>query len=197
MTETRSTVRLAQPSDEAEILELLHMMHAENGLQPLDVDCARETFARAFDRKGGHLAVIGAPGHIRAMLYLMITHFWYTRKDHLEELFCWVHPEHRHSDYSKVLIDYGKKCSDDISAIMGVKVPLFMGVLTNKRMSAKVRLYRRFFGWPAGAIFVHNAGWMKKEDLSEEDIWRMPSLSRVLLKRFERVENKERKRLRA
>jgi GNAT superfamily N-acetyltransferase len=160
-------------------------MHAESGWRALDVDCARETFARAWDRKGGILAVIGAPGHIRAMLYLMITRVWYTRENHLEELFCWVHPDHRRSDYAKLLIDYAKKCSDDISASSGMRVPLVMGVLTNKRMEGKVRLYRRVFkSPPAGAVFMHNAPWVNRncDDPSDEDFWRVPSLSRLFLK---------------
>lgn len=184
---TGSPIRLARPSDEPEIISCLKLMHAECGWRPLDIDCARATFARAWDRKGGILAVIGAPGHIRAMLYLLITAAWYTRENHLEELFCWVHPEHRRSDYGKLLIEYAKKCSDDISASAGVKVPLIMGVLTNKRMAGKVRLYRRVFGMPpAGAVFAYNAPWVDTGELAEEDFFKVPSLRRLFLKRTER-----------
>jgi hypothetical protein len=158
------------------------MMHAECGFRPLDIECARATFARAFDRKGGILAVIGAPGNIRAMLCLQITHAWYTKDNHIEELFCWVHPEHRHSDYGKLLGDYAKKCSDEISAAAGIKVPLVMGVLTNVRVAAKVRLYQRLFGRPAGATFVYNAPWVNQDELSEDDYWKVPSLRRLFLK---------------
>lgn len=182
-TVTGSTVRLARASDEVEIIGLLKLMHAENGWRPLDVDYARLTFARAWERKGGIMAVIGAPGHIRAMLYLMITNAWYTRANHLQELFCWVHPDHRNSDYAKTLINYAKKCSDDISAGAGTKVPLVMGVMTNKRMAGKVRLYRRVFGGlPVGATFMHNADWVDRSELSDEDFWRVPSMRRLLLK---------------
>jgi len=194
---TQSTIRLAQPGDEAEVLKLLQVMWKEGGWRPLDVDCAREMFARAFDKKGGILAVIGAPGHIRAMMFLMITRMWYTRENHLEELFCWVHPDHRNSDYSKILIEYAKKCSDELSADMGKKVPLFMGVLTNRRMAAKVRLYRRFFGIPVGAYFMHNASWINKEDVAEEDFWRVPSLASLFFKRADRQSVKEKQRARA
>lgn len=183
-TVTGSTVRLARAADEVEIIGLLKLMHAENGWRPLDVDYARLTFARAWERKGGIMAVIGAPGHIRAMLYLMITNEWYTRDNHLQELFCWVHPDHRNSDYAKTLINYAKKCSDDISASAGRKIPLIMGVLTNKRMSAKVRLYRRVFGGlPVGAIFMHNADWVDRGELSNEDFWRVPSLRRLVMEK--------------
>jgi hypothetical protein len=177
---TESKVRLAQPSDEPELLHLFRLMHAEGGMRPLDIECVRETFARAFGRQGGILAVIGASGHIRAMQYLLITRWYYTRENHLEELWNWVHPDHRNSDYSKLLIDHAKSCSDQLSASMGVKVPLIMGVLTNNRMAAKVRLYRKFFGIPVGAYFVHNATWVAKQEPAEEDFWRLPKLSRLL-----------------
>ncbi len=191
---TASKIRLAQASDEPEILHLLQVMHAESGWRPLDIDAARETFARAFHRQGGILAVIGAPGSIRAMLYLLITRAWYTRDNHIEELFCWVHPEHRRSDYSKLLIEYAKKCSDDISRDMGQKVPLIMGVLTNAQMAAKVRLYRRFFGIPVGAIFAHNATWVAKHEPCEEDFWRIPKLARRLRRQTTRDANGHEKR---
>lgn len=194
---TGSKVRLARSSDEPEILHLLKLMHAEGGLRPLDVECAREEFANAFESKGGVLAVIGAPGHVRAMLYLKITRDWYTRDNHLQELFCWVHPDHRNSDYHKLLIEYAKWCSDDISSSMGKKVPLFMSVLTNRRMTAKVRLYRRFFGWPVGAFFVHNATWATKDDVSEEDFWHLPAIAKKLFRptRAERRQQAEKRRI--
>ena len=161
--QTQAKARLATPADEPELLHLTRMMHAEGGMRPLDIDCVRELFARAFERKGGILAVIGAPGHVRAMMYLLITRYYYTRESHIEELFNWVHPDHRCSDYGKIMIEYAKKCSDDISQGAGKKIPLIMGVLTNKRMAAKVRLYRRFFGIPYGAFFIHNAPWVSRD----------------------------------
>lgn len=180
---TGSKVRLARASDELEIIANLKLMHAEGGWSPLDVDRCRTLFARAWDRKGGILAVIGAPGHIRAMLYLLITNAWYTSENHLEELFCWVHPDHRKSDYGKLLIEYAKKCSDDISASAGVKVPLIMGVFTNRRLAGKVRLYRRVFGMPpSGAVFAYNAPWINKDELCEEDFWKVPSLRKLFLR---------------
>lgn len=185
---TNAQVRLAIPSDEPELLHLIQIMHAESGWRPLDIERAREFLATAFERRGGIIAVIGGPGRIRAMLAMTIACAWYTRANHLEETFCWVHPEHRQSDYAKLLIDYAKKCSDDISREAGFKVPLLMGVLTHQRMAAKVRLYRRFFGLPVGAFFVHNADWVSKVEPSEEDFWRMPSLAKWLRRTSSRAD---------
>ncbi len=134
---------------------------------PLDLDCAREMFARAFERKGGIIGVIGTSNNIRGMIYLLITRFWYTSQFHLEEIFNYVRPDSRHSDYASELIGFAKGQSDYLN------IPLVIGVLTNKRMEAKVRLYRRILGTPAGAFFVHGATWANG-DPSNEDFWRAP-----------------------
>lgn len=162
-------VRIATKSDETEILRLLHLMHEEGGLLPLNEECAKQTFDRAFYRRGGIIGVIGEPGNIKAAIYLLITRFWYTLDNHLEEIFNFVHPEHRKSDYAKRLIAFAKECSDEIG------IPLMIGVLTNHRLESKVRLYRRSLGNPAGAFFVYNANWPNAQPPSEE-FWRSPFL---------------------
>lgn len=169
---TGEVVRIATRADEAEIVRLLHVMHAENGMHPLDERCASEFFSRAFDRKGGIIGVIGEPGGIKAMIYLLVTRFWYTRDAHLEECFNYVRPDCRKSDYAATLIKFAQRCSDEI------KIPLVIGVLTNNRMESKVRLYRQKLGIPAGAFFVYGANWSVC-DPSSEDFWRAPFPPRI------------------
>lgn len=160
-------VRIATRADEPEIIKLLHVMHFENGMMPLDEPCASDFFAHAFDRKGGIIGVIGPPGDIRAMIYLLITRFWYTRASHLEECFNFVRQDMRKTTYARTLIEFAQKCADEI------KIPLLIGVLTNSRMEGKVRLYRRALGIPAGAFFVYGANWSLC-DPSSEDFWKTP-----------------------
>ena len=179
VTRYPTRVRLASSHEEEAVMDLCRELHAENGIFGLSEDKVRGILRRAFTHQGGILGVIGAPGHIRAMIYVLITNAWYTSEHHLEELFCWVHPDHRNSDYSKLLIEFAKDCSDRISVEMGSKCPLIMGILTGKRMAAKVRLYRRFFGIPVGAYFAHNVCWPQAEP-SEEDFWRLPSMAKWL-----------------
>jgi hypothetical protein len=197
VNQTLSRIRLATPADEPELLHLTRMMHAEGGMRRIDMDCVRAMYARAFNKQGGIVTVIGPPGNIRAMQYLLLTTYWYSRDEHLEELFNWVHPDHRNSDYAKLLIEHAKKCSDEMSNDAGYKIPLIIGVLTNKRMTAKVRLYRRFLGWPFGAVFLHNADFVNKGDASEEDIWRMPNIAKMFFKREQRVTERDKPRVRA
>ncbi len=158
-------VRTATAADEPEILRLLHVMHQEGGLLPLDETHARAMFARAFNRKGGIIGVIGAPDAVEGMIYLLLTRFWYTGADHLEELFNYVHPDHRRAGHAGTLIRFAKTCADEIG------LPLAIGVLTNHRMAEKVRLYRRYLGAPAGAFFVYNASWVNQAD-ENSDIWK-------------------------
>ena len=44
MLQTGSKVRLAQRSDEAEVISLVRVMHAESGLFPLDDERVRQTY---------------------------------------------------------------------------------------------------------------------------------------------------------
>ena len=177
-------VRIATRADEAEIIQLLHVMHFENGMMPLDENCASEFFSRAFDRKGGIIGVIGDVGDIRAMIYLLVTRFWYTSTNHLEECFNFVRPDMRKTDYARTLIKFAQKCADEI------KVPLIIGVLTNNRMEGKVRLYRRALGIPAGAFFVYGANWSVC-DPSSEDFWRAPFPERKKTQTLGQVRAKE------
>lgn len=161
------TVRIATREDEPQIIDLLHVMHFENGMMPLDETCAHNFFNRAFDRRGGIIGVIGDQNDIKAAIFLLLTNFWYTKATHIEECFNFVRPDYRKTDYAKTLISFAQKCSDEI------KVPLVIGVLANNRMEGKVRLYRRQLGMPAGAFFVYGANWSLC-DPSREDFWKAP-----------------------
>ena len=144
-----SVVRLATPEDESAIFELCKMLHAENGLFPMDDDLVREIMMKGIEKKGGILGVIGpVGGPLEGIIYMIISNFWYSRKPHLEELFNYVPPEYRKSNHAKALIDFAKKCAND-------DIRLVIGVVSNTRTEAKVRLYERRLGKPAGAFFVY------------------------------------------
>lgn len=94
--------------------------------------------------------MIGAPGEaLRGMIFMTIGQLWYSDQWVLEELFSYVPPEFRRSDYAKDLIDFAKKQADELS------LKLMIGILSNERTEAKVRLYTRKLGPPAGAYFVY------------------------------------------
>lgn len=160
-----SPVRLATREDEPECLRLLHMMHAEGGMLPLDIERAREWFGLAFDKKGGIFGVIGEPGDIRGMIYIFMARYWYTKVYHLEEVFNFVRPDQRQTSTAKDLIEFAKGCAIQSDMI------LVIGVLTNHRTHEKIRLYRRLLGMvPSGAFFAYNAKWVNLE--SQSSFWK-------------------------
>jgi N-acetylglutamate synthase-like GNAT family acetyltransferase len=163
---TEETVRKATAADLPEIMRLLRMMWSEGGMFPLDEERAAETFNYILNGKGGVIGVIEGGDGIRAMIGVVFCRQWYTSHDHIEELFNYVRPDCRKpgTGYAFKLIRFARECSEKIG------IPLLIGVLTNQRMEAKVRLYRRALGMPAGAFFVYGAKWMN-EVASKTNIW--------------------------
>jgi GNAT superfamily N-acetyltransferase len=142
-------VRLATWEDEHELLALCQRLHDENGLYEMSPEKVRNMLYRAFNRQGGIIGVIGAPGHIEGAVCLMIGQTWYSDEWFLDELFNYVLPEHRRSNNAKDLINFAQWCADDCG------LRLLIGVLSNTRTEAKVRLYERQLGKAAGAFFVY------------------------------------------
>ena len=163
-------VRLATRADEPALMQICRELHKENGLFEMHDDMVREMLDRAFDRKGGIVGVIDGEKMIEAVLFMIISTFWYSRDNHLEELFSYVRPAARKSNHAASLIGFAKECSDKIG------IPLVIGVLTNTRMETKVRLYRRKLGMPAGAFFVYGGNYVN--DTRNDEIWRTHSRGR-------------------
>lgn len=172
-----SIVRLASKLEEEELMEMCREIHAENGLVSMAEEKVRAMLTRAFNKEGGIIGVIGKPGSLEAIIMIVMTKFWSSNDDHLEELFSYVRRPFRTKfngadtvkmPHAESLVNFAKKCSDEIG------IPLVIGIITNKRMAGKVRLYRSILGYPAGAYFVVNPKWIDGEDLTNEDFWRTP-----------------------
>lgn len=149
---TMPIVRKADIRDEAELMAMCRELHRENGLFTMSEDKVRDFLRRAFDRQGAVIGVIGEPGKIEGSIYLLIGGFWYSDEWHLEELWSYVRPQYRKSNNAKELINFAKRCSDEL------KVPAVIGIISNDRTKAKVQLYQRQLGTAAGAFFLYNAG---------------------------------------
>lgn len=154
-----STVRQATPDDYEEIWKLLRLLHKENGTfsiskPKVDWILQRVIFPELIppDDTGlrGYLGVIGPQGALEAFILIIIASYWYTDELHLEEIFTFVHPNYRRTKHAQALLNYSKKMSDVIG------IPLLIGVVSNKRTEAKVRLYRKHFP-EAGSFFLYNA----------------------------------------
>lgn len=146
-------VRVATPRDEDAIMSLCHLLHEENGLFPMSEDRVREMVRRAlFPEQSispALIGVIGAPSNLEAAIFMLVSQMWYSDQWHLEELYSFVRPDCRKSDYAKLLIDFAKSAAEQLA------IPLVIGVLSNIRTAEKIRLYRRRLGDPAGAFFLY------------------------------------------
>lgn len=151
-------VRIATKADEDEVLSLCRRLWEENGLFSLNENKVRDTIRKCYEAKGNIVGIIGPPGHIEASTCLSISDTHYTDDWHLVELWNYVAPEYRKSRNAEALIEFAKACSDKM------KVPLFTGIITEKALAGKVRLYRRRLGNPTGAFFVHNAKFKPRLD---------------------------------
>lgn len=151
LSKTRPSVRVAVMADLPQLLQMGRALHEENGLLRLSEDKIKSIALKGINGEGSVIGVIGPIGNVEAMIHLIIGEYWYTDDAHLEELYHYVRPEYRKSENAKFLIDYAKKCAEKMN------LPLLIGVISNKRTTEKIRLYRRRLGEPSGAYFLYNA----------------------------------------
>lgn len=158
-------VRIATPADEEAVMAMCRRLHLENGLFSLNEDKVRTLLHRCYKGEGTIIGVIGEPGHLEASTCLSISDFHYTDDWHLSELWNFVEESFRRSGNAEALIEFGKACA------VKMGVPFVTGIITNRSMAGKVRLYRRLLGYPAGAFFCFNSKW-KSEPIEKHDLLR-------------------------
>jgi GNAT superfamily N-acetyltransferase len=144
-------VRLAKPEDEEEIMAICRQLHEENGIFPMSETKVRAKVHECLYQRGGIMGVVGEPGEIEAVICLTLGQAWYSDAWSLEEHFAFVLPNHRGSEDAKELVIFAKACARELG------LPLMIGILSNERTAAKVRLYQRQLGAPAGAFFLVGA----------------------------------------
>ena len=144
-------VRLATPKDEEKILDLLMLMHEENGLFEMDNDSVREMVRKVLNRENGIIGVIDGEDEIEAAVCLVIDKLWYAKTWCLNDVFNFVAPKYRRSTRAKSLISFAKNYSDQVG------IPLLMGIVSNVRTEAKIKLLERQLQ-KAGAFFIYNYG---------------------------------------
>ena len=143
---TPSIVRIAKPYDAPEIWRLFLQVHRENGLfqiapqkatYMLDRALHPECIAPTDTNPRAQIGVIGSPGKLEAIAFVLISSFWYSDELHLEELMVYVDPECRHSNHAKACVEWMKNLADEL------QIPLLTGIISKHRTAAKIRLYDR------------------------------------------------------
>ena len=150
---TEPLVRTAQPDDEEGIMVLSRLIHQEIGMFNLNEDKVRNMIRPLLYKHLGIIGVVGKKDNLEAMILLRVATNWYSDTPFLEEMSVFVKPEFRNATVSRVhtMIEFAKKAAD------GLDLPLMIGVLSNQRTNAKVELYEKHFGVPAGAFFIYGA----------------------------------------
>lgn len=150
-------VRLGTPQDEEALMDLASRAWRENGVMDMNPEKMLGMIRPALYLWQGLVGVIGVPGQkIEAAILLRISQMWYSDSWILEEKAIFVDPEFRKASrsnqdqsHARKLVDFSKEVADSLS------IPLLIGVLSNHRTEAKIRLYERHFGAPAGAFFLY------------------------------------------
>jgi hypothetical protein len=146
-------VRVAQPDDIHELMDVALSACSENGFINPDTNKLLEQIWAAVNLDNGIVGVIGEPGKIEGAVLLRITDMWYSHDRVLEEKGIFILPKYRNAKGGRArrLCEFAKRAAEML------EVPLLIGVLSNHRTEAKVRLYERQFGKPTGAFFLYNA----------------------------------------
>lgn len=147
-------IRTGIPDDLDELMQLSFSACAENGFLNPDPGKLLEALWPALHQQNGVIGCIGLPGGIiEGAILLHIGNLFYSNDRVLEEKGLFIHPDFRAAKGGRArkLCHYSKMVADSLG------LPLMIGILSNERTSAKVRMYEREFGPPAGAWFLHGA----------------------------------------
>lgn len=143
-------VRIATLDDLDEIMRLAVAGAEENSfVKPSHKRLLAEIYP-AVVRDHGIVGCIGGQT-LEGAVVLRLGTMWYSDDPVLEEKAVFVDPKFRAAKIgrARLLTDFSKQAAD------GLGVPLIIGILSNHRTEAKVRLYKRQFGEPAGAFWLY------------------------------------------
>jgi GNAT superfamily N-acetyltransferase len=148
------TVRIGTPKDVDDIMQLALSACDENGfVDPNPMKLLQEIWpALHLDR--GLVGIIGKEGaQVEGAILLRIGTMWYSDLEVLDEKAIFIHPEYRSAKGGRArkLCEFAKQVADSLG------IPLVIGVLSNHRTEAKVRLYERQFGKSCGAFWLYGA----------------------------------------
>jgi hypothetical protein len=147
-------VRTGTPDDVHDVMDLTRLATRENGfVNPNELKLLDDVW-QALNLNHGIMGLIGPPdGPPQGAVLLRIVAPWYSDDRVIEERAIFIHPDYRSAKGGRAsrMCEFSKRVADRMG------MPLLIGVLSNSRTEAKIRLYKRHFGEPAGAYFLYNA----------------------------------------
>lgn len=144
-----SPVVKARPADKEAVIEICREDYRENGQFSLSPPKLEAMVSRILDKGEGVIGLIRR-SEIEAVMLMQLSQFWYTDDWCLEEVLNFVRPQYRRSTNAKDMIQFAKRCSDEIG------IPLVIGVVSNERTAAKIALYERQLGKTCGGYFLYS-----------------------------------------
>jgi hypothetical protein len=152
MSDNDITVRTAIPSEVHEVMRLAIMGAEENSFLPAKVSLILNEVWPAVNSDKGICGVIGpVGGQLEGIVILRIGNIYYSEQPCVEEKLVFCHPEFRAAKGGRArkLCEFSKYVADTLD------LPLLIGVCSSERTRAKVKMYERIFGPPAGAYFLY------------------------------------------
>ena len=149
-----SSVRIGTPDDVDGMMQIAIMGSDENGFIPANPVKLLGEIWPALNKDRGLVGIIGKPGEqIEAAVLLRLGDMWYSDSMVVEEKAIFVHPDFRRGalNRARTLFKFSKHVSDSLG------LPLIIGVLSNARTEAKIKLYEREFGPSSGSFFLYGA----------------------------------------
>jgi len=145
-------VRFATIDDLDELMALCRNLARENAIAPMDENLVLDMLVGCLTHKIGFIGVIGEPGKIEGAICLKWGRLWYAANYWwLEDAFCHVLPAFRASNNASELIDWSAWWAESLG------IPLMLGIVSNERTRAKIKLYERKLGPMSGALFLVGA----------------------------------------
>jgi hypothetical protein len=146
------SVRVADPSEVHEVMRLAISGAEENSFLPAKAELILNEVWPAVNQDHGICGTIGSPGgRLEGIVILRVSTMYYSEQMCVEEKIIFVDPEFRSAKCGRAhrLCEFSKRVADSLD------LPLLIGVCSSERTKAKVRMYERIFGPPAGAYFLY------------------------------------------
>ena len=138
----------ATPGQAEEILPLLALMHKEGYPGSWSDERALESLNDTL--ANGLVLITRSEGRIVGTMGLRPQQYDWSNDWELLDRWFFVHPSHRqtHQPHAVTLLEGAKSVAKNLN------IPFRPGIFSKHRLAAKVRLFRRVFGDPVGAIFM-------------------------------------------
>lgn len=145
-------VRFGTMRDMDELMALCRNLATENAICPMMDNLVEQMLEGCLRHRTGFIGVIGEPGSIEGAMCLRWGTMWYNNSYWwLEDAFCHVLPDYRASNNASELIEWSQWWAESL------EIPLMLGIVSNERTKAKIKLYERKLGPMSGALFLVGA----------------------------------------